>query len=344
MGHRDPPYTYSGPIAMADLDDNASCVYVQQHPSTRTRWERWGENSPANIAKRITLPFHAPTAESRQEAKSQCLHDLIAGAVAGSAGVVVGHPFDTAKLRMQMASHSSTSLASALQLNGLMRGIAAPFAMAAFVNASIFTTFGETSRLWDHHVGNAADSIHCRENSIEKNLVCGGVTGVTSSLILAPTEHIKCKMQAGSEVYANSLDAGKSIWKSHGVRGLYRGLMATCLRQAPGFSIYFANYDIIKSRLGESWVASIVAGGTAGSLSWAVIYPIDLLKSKIQVLPLTVPSSERSLWNVARGVWRQGGWRSLYHGIGITVLRAFPVNAIIFPTYELTLACVRNWG
>jgi len=317
---------------MGDVDDS-NYVYVHPLP-TGTRWKHRNENSPANIARRITLPFHATTAESRQEAKSQCFHDLIAGAVAGSAGVVVGHPFDTVKVRMQMATHSPSFPASALQLNGLMRGIAAPFAMAAFVNASIFTTFGETSRLWDkyRHVDNNTDSINWRENSIEKHLVCGGITGVISSLILAPAEHVKCRMQAGREVYGNSLDAGRSIWKAHGVCGLYRGLTATCLRQAPGFSIYFANYDIIKSRMGESWIASIVAGGTAGSLSWAAVYPIDLIKSRIQVLPLTAQTSERSMWNVARVVWQQGGWRSLYRGIGITVLRAFPVNAVIFPT------------
>ena len=107
---------------MGDVDDS-NYVYVHPLP-TGTRWKHRNENSPANIARRITLPFHATTAESRQEAKSQCFHDLIAGAVAGSAGVVVGHPFDTVKVRMQMATHSPSFPASALQLNGLMRGIA----------------------------------------------------------------------------------------------------------------------------------------------------------------------------------------------------------------------------
>ena len=303
--------------------------------------------SPSSVARRITLPLHAPAA-SRRQVKSSAIHDLVAGGVAGSAGIVIGHPFDTLKVRYQMASSAPCSAAATLQLTGLMRGIAAPFAMAAFVNASIFTTFGEASRFWDRyldHAGSTNKGNSCWENSIEKNLVCGGITGVMSSFILAPTEHIKCRMQAGREVYKNSLDAGRSMWKAHGTRGLYRGLTATCLRQCPGFAVYFACYDDIKYRLqrlfGESR-ASILAGGTAGSLSWAIVYPVDLIKSRIQVLPLSASKSERSMWNIAKISYQQGGWRSLYRGLGITMLRAFPVNAVIFPTYELTLAFMRG--
>lgn len=327
--------------------------HVKQLSSTSTGVLCWDEQetSPSKIARRITLPLHAPAGASRQQAKSNAIHDLIAGGVAGSAGIVIGHPMDSIKVRLQMASGTSSSAAGAFQLTGLMRGIAAPFAMAAFVNASIFTTFGEASRFWDNNLQggderSAGEISSCREDSINKNFVCGAVTGVISSLILAPTEHIKCRMQAGRETYANSLDAGRRIWETRGVSGLYRGLMATWLRQAPGFGVYFSCYDGIKHRLqkslGESWAAPILAGGTAGSLSWAVVYPIDLIKSRIQVLPLDTPKLERSMWNIARGIYRQGGWRSLYRGLGITVLRAFPVNAIIFPTYELTLAFLKN--
>lgn len=44
---------------------------------------------------------------------------------------------------------------------------------------------------------------------------------------------------------------------------------------------------------------------------------------------------------------RQHGWRYLFHGLGVTILRAFPVNGMIFPVYELSIYCctneVRNW-
>ncbi|KAL7553723.1 hypothetical protein ACHAWF_017193 [Thalassiosira exigua] len=183
-----------------------------------------------------------------------------------------------------------------------MRGVAAPFAMAAFVNASVFACFGGSSRLWDSCARRGDGDPRCRNGSAAKNAVCGGITGIASSFVLCPTELVKCKMQAGSGAYDNSLDAARDIFRSHGVRGLYRGLSATVCRQSPGLAVYFACYDEIKQRLcrlgggiESSLAASILAGGISGSLSWAIVYPVDLVKSRVQILPLTTSRSERSM-------------------------------------------------
>jgi solute carrier family 25 carnitine/acylcarnitine transporter 20/29 len=175
-------------------------------------------------------------------------------------------------------------------------------------------------------------------------------TGVVSSLVIAPTEHIKCRLQVGStNKYRGSIDAIKRIIASHGVFRLYRGLGATILRQSPSFGIYFGTYDRIKRaichRFGTSsessqhsdnkrrLAASALAGGFAGSLAWAVVYPMDIIKSRIQTMPLEKPAS---IGHVAQTLYASG-WRSFYRGVGITVLRAFPVNGIIFPVYEFSL-------
>ena len=54
-------------------------------------------------------------------------HDLIAGGVAGSASVIVGHPFDTIKVRLQTSSASATSGSS---FQSLFKGMAAPLCTA----------------------------------------------------------------------------------------------------------------------------------------------------------------------------------------------------------------------
>ena len=74
---------------------------------------------------------------------------------------------DSIKVRLQMASGTSSS--AAFSMTGLMRGIAAPFAMAAFVNAQIFTTFGEASRFWDKYL-QAGDDRSAGEISCQKDL------------------------------------------------------------------------------------------------------------------------------------------------------------------------------
>ena len=78
------------------------------------------------------------------------LQDLIAGGVAGSISVIVGHPFDTYKVRLQTTSaplksaslsgaspQSSQTYASSLRC--LYRGIGSPLSTAAVVNALVFS-------------------------------------------------------------------------------------------------------------------------------------------------------------------------------------------------------------
>jgi hypothetical protein len=274
-------------------------------------------------------------------ASSTILQQLLAGGIAGSAGVIVGHPFDSIKVRLQ--TNCSTTTTSPTTISCLFRGIGPPVATAAIVNALIFGSYNESSRIFDTMQFNNTTGI--------KPFACGMFTGVVSSLVIAPTEHIKCRLQVGStNNYRGPIDAIKRIVASHGVFILYRGLGATILRQSPSFGIYFGTYDHIKRavchRFGISsesspqhsnnkrrLAASALAGGIAGSLAWAVVYPMDVIKSRIQTMPLEKPSSIR---HVAHTLYASG-WRSLYRGVGITVLRAFPVNGIIFPVYEFSL-------
>ena len=54
--------------------------------------------------------------------------------------------------------------------------------------------------------------------------------------------------------------------------------------------------------------------------------------------------SERSMAYVASDVIRKHGYSAMYRGFGVTILRAFPVNGIIFPVYEWTLEALKRWG
>lgn len=141
------------------------------------------------------------------------------------------------------------------------------------------------------------------------------------------------------------------------ILGLYRGWCVTAWREIPAFGGYFALYDIFKdalssffaSRAGitESemaaqnhssvWASSALAGGTTGALTWAVIYPFDIIKTRIQTSPLDTPLAKRKLLAVGRNIVEKEGASALFRGLNITIIRAFPVNAIVFPVYEFCL-------
>lgn len=280
-------------------------------------------------------------------------HDLLAGGVAGSMSVIVGHPFDTIKVRLQTSS--SATMASTLLggVGSLFRGMAAPLSTAAIVNAIIFGAYGTSSRWWDLNLPLKLEHEH---DPWYKSFVCGSFAGFAQALVICPMEHLKCRLQlAGSNaIYKGPLQTSRAIYKSHGVPGLYRGWNSTLWREVPAFGAYFSVYDFVKDAVNDyynshgdraeahTWLASAFAGGVSGSVTWIMIYPVDVIKTRIQTAPINTPSSELTMGYVGRALVRQHGWRVMFRGLGVTLMRAFPVNGIIFPVYEFTLTHLTN--
>ena len=93
----------------------------------------------------------------------------------------------------------------------------------------------------------------------------------------------------------------------------------------------------IENNSSLEWAASALAGGCSGALTWALIYPFDVVKTRIQTAPLTTPIEKRRIVYMFRAIYKEHGIQYFFRGLGVTLLRAFPVNAIIFPVYEFTL-------
>ncbi len=339
-----------------------------------------------------------------QAPKVTAMQDLIAGGVAGSASVIVGHPFDTYKVRLQTSpSHSTpTNPAAFGGISSLFRGMAPPLSTAAVVNALIFSAYGESSRIWDvcfpqitqmtnnttmscennmcsesSSSGNSNKSANSSGNSNSQQLeetkrvkafVCGSIAGAVQALVICPTEHIKCRLQiqhgigCKDNIYKGPYDALEKIVHSNGISGLYRGFICTAWREIPAFGLYFATYDYVRETVttilrtspaisdndedvvssieknsSQEWAASALAGGFSGALTWAAIYPFDVIKTRIQTTPLNTPIERRRITYMFHTLWKEHGIKYFFRGLGVTLLRAFPVNAIIFPVYEFTL-------
>ncbi|KXN68212.1 mitochondrial substrate carrier [Conidiobolus coronatus NRRL 28638] len=74
-------------------------------------------------------------------------------------------------------------------------------------------------------------------------------------------------------------------------------------------------------------------GGATGIVSWFFSYPMDVIKSRVQ--SNNSPSTKlipniKQIWNetTPRG-------KNFFKGVSVTLVRAFPVNAISFTIYEL---------
>ena len=91
----------------------------------------------------------------------------------------------------------------------------------------------------------------------------------------------------------------RDIYKNEGFKGTMRGMIPTICREVPSFSAYFGTYFALAD-LGTWWFDfeepdhmnkiftkdfawSLFAGGMAGCCCWAVSYPFDVVKTKMQV-------------------------------------------------------------
>jgi len=86
------------------------------------------------------------------------------------------------------------------------------------------------------------------------------------------------------------------------------------------------------------------AGGIAGCITWASVYPLDTVKTRYQTQSMSnlderkpLIAGERrytSTLHCIKDTLRQEGLSGMYRGIGITMVRAFIVNAVTFYGYE----------
>jgi solute carrier family 25 carnitine/acylcarnitine transporter 20/29 len=274
-----------------------------------------------------------------------------AGTVGGVAGIYTGNPFDVVKVRMQISHRSALSLAGELWaregIRGFFRGAAAVSLAQAPVNAVIFAANATTLRALERSSG-AAPGAPAAMSSI---VAAGCVAGLGQAFVLSPFELLKVQQQtttpAGGGVPLSLSQTARSIVGALGPTGLFRGLMATIIRDAPTFGLYFSSYEIAKRAgaaalgvgQGSAPPASVLlsAGAIAGASSWAVALPADIIKSVVQAAPLDASRESLRWLNVATRIWRAGGFKAFFRGFVPCVVRSLPVNAVTFYGYEMAL-------
>ena len=90
-----------------------------------------------------------------------------------------------------------------------------------------------------------------------------------------------------------------------------------------------------------------MAGGLAGSLSWWIICPLELLKNRLQAFQNQFPLQRHQNWReIFLQVFEEGrikggsflsGIAAFYRGSTLLALRAFPVNACVFYVHSKCL-------
>ncbi|KAJ8901059.1 hypothetical protein NDN08_004920 [Rhodosorus marinus] len=168
--------------------------------------------------------------------------------------------------------------------------------------------------------------------------IAGSIGGFACAFVTGPVELFKVRQQVNEKkIGLRTVSLVKNMVAVDGFSGLYRGLTATLVRDVPSYGSYFWSYELIRRLYADRFGCSLaevpgfvdfLAGGVAGCLSWTIIYPIDVVKSRLQMQG--EGSVREGFFHCAKRIYSTQGWRVFGKGLGLTVARAFPVNATIF--------------
>lgn len=280
--------------------------------------------------------------------------DFWAGYISGALGIVVGNPLDLIKVRLQ-AQDGPAARAPLQAMAALTTGTAAPILGYGALNALLFMSYNRCER-----VINNTMSV---EKSMSATWLAGALGGLATWVVSAPTEVVKCRTQA-SATSLSSQAVARRILREEGIRGFYLGGTVTALRDSIGYGFYFWSYELSTSL----WPATVqdgtrpflqeapkvlFCGGLAGVATWASVFPLDVIKTRVQTQAImNTPDSSSLLglnrpvlrhgeragaWAITREAYRKHGLRIFFRGFTVCCIRAFIVNAVQWATYEATM-------
>jgi solute carrier family 25 carnitine/acylcarnitine transporter 20/29 len=285
--------------------------------------------------------------------------DFWAGYISGAVGIIIGNPLDLIKVRLQAGASNTvrtpSSYANQFESAGaLIRGATAPILGYGALNALLFMSYNRTTAL-----------LNGSEDSTARSLwgiwLAGAIGGLATWVVSTPTELIKCRAQMATQ-RTSSIGITKEILRQEGVRGLYFGGVVTALRDSIGYGFYFWAYElstkILTSKTQESpsqeAAKVLLCGGLAGVVTWASVFPLDVIKTRVQTQTMDAETPVRretapllseaaassanrrriGALEMAKTTYRTEGFGVFWRGLTVCSVRAFVVNAAQWAVYE----------
>ncbi|NXN95919.1 S2547 protein, partial [Rhinopomastus cyanomelas] len=284
--------------------------------------------------------------------------DFIAGAIGGGLSTAVGYPLDTVKVRIQTEQHYKgiwhciQETYRTEKIRGFYKGVSASVLTVSLISSVSFGTY--RNFLWTicRMRYGAADA---KPSKLDVSLAGAGA-GAVRVVLTNPSEVAKVRMQtqrnphpsltfpqpAAKPKYRGSLHCLKVITKEEGFGGLYKGCSALLCRDCSSSAIYFLTYSALcdwltaPGKAKPDFLVVLLSGGFAGVMAWGFATPMDVIKSRMQI-DESDQHKHKGLIHCARESVRKEGAKVLFKGLGLNCIRAFPVNMVVFVTYEAVL-------
>ncbi|XP_064547527.1 mitochondrial adenyl nucleotide antiporter SLC25A24-B isoform X3 [Drosophila montana] len=170
-----------------------------------------------------------------------------------------------------------------------------------------------------------------------RHLVAGGIAGAVSRTCTAPLDRVKVFLQVQTCKMGIS-ECLNILLKEGGFRSMWRGNGINVLKIAPETALKFAAYEQLKrlirgndSTRQMTIVERFYAGAAAGGISQTIIYPMEVLKTR---LALRKTGQYAGIADAATKIYKHEGARSFYRGYVPNILGILPYAGIDLAVYE----------
>jgi len=286
------------------------------------------------------------------------LKSLLSGGVAGMCAKTAVAPLDRIKILLQAHSKHYKHLGVFSGLRGIVekeslvalyKGNGAQMVRIFPYAATQFTSFEMYKKLFGEHT-------HIGR------FFAGSAAGVTAVALTYPLDTIRARLAfqvAGEHLYNGIFSCATHIFKQEGgIRALYRGFVPTLCGMVPyaGLSFYcFESFKYLCMKYIPEMTCSgnerntgglvlklpfkLLCGGLAGAVAQSVSYPLDVTRRRMQLAMMdegTRKFGSMGMVQTLRLIYKDNGViGGLYRGMSINYLRAIPMVAVSFTTYEL---------
>ena len=234
---------------------------------------------------------------------------LTGGLYCSISSIVIGHPFDTYKVLLQNSKGRDKynilknifNTKSKNNIISLYRGVSIPILISIpLYSFGIFfysETFKNTPKIK------------------YKEFYVGGLTGFVYSWFMSPVELIKINVQAYNlspyKVFQNNK------------KNMLKGIIPTMIRDVPAYSIYFGSYYNLKN-----FIPNFLAGGLSGVFMWLITYPLDNIKTQVQL------NRKNGHYSITKSIKELHINKNFYRGMFPILIKSFCINSFVLVSFS----------
>ncbi|XP_018352503.1 PREDICTED: mitochondrial folate transporter/carrier [Trachymyrmex septentrionalis] len=279
---------------------------------------------------------------------------FVAGISGGVVSTLMLHPLDLIKIRFAVNDGQTTAapryhgLRNAIAqiiktegVRGLYRGVT-PNVLGSGSSWGFYFFFYNTIKT-SIQGGNSkkplGPSMHmfaAADAGVLTLLMTNPIWVVKTRLCLQYADDVK---MADSKKYRGMVDALKKIYKTEGIRGLYKGLVPGLFGVSHG-AIQFMAYEEMKNKYYNylnvpidtklSTTEYIVFAAMSKLIAAASTYPYQVVRARLQ----DHHHDYRGTWHCIQCTWRYESWNGFYKGLSVNLARVTPATVITFVVYE----------